>query len=122
MKNLYDEIGEDFINKAITEFYNRAFQDPIIGHFFFKSNISSLIEKQIIFSSILLGCSKKKHDHPNKSLKHVHHPLKIREAHFNRRQKLFATVLNDLKLDKHLSNKWLEKENKLRSQIVNPHT
>ena len=39
---LYDQIGEEFIRRAIIEFYKRAFADMMIGHFFFGKNHDEL--------------------------------------------------------------------------------
>jgi truncated hemoglobin YjbI len=115
--SLYDDIGGDFIKTAIHEFYARAVVDPIIGHFFFEKDIDTLIRKQIDFTSRLLG-HKDSQTPLSRPLKSVHHPLGIHSAHFARRQKLLAQVLDDLGLDPVLRDKWLGGEQQLKPLIV----
>ncbi|MCX6124147.1 MAG: hypothetical protein NTV34_05280, partial [Proteobacteria bacterium] len=54
-RSLYDLIGPVFIANAVAEFYRRAFQDVMIGHFFFQSDIQHLTDQQIVFATALLG-------------------------------------------------------------------
>lgn len=117
---LYESIGADFITRAINEFYTRAVEDPLIGHFFFKVDIDTLISKQIIFSSRLLGSkAKTSKDEPStRSLRSVHAPLKINSVHFARRQKLLENVLADLGLSEPLRTAWLNLEGQLKASIV----
>lgn len=115
--NLYTSIGDERIEKAVREFYKRAVEDVLIGHFFFKIDIEKLIAKQIDFTHRLLG---KKNPEPSKmrSLKAAHFPLKIRPVHFARRQKLMEEVLNDLRFTKEESTEWLKRELNLKSLII----
>lgn len=113
---LFAEIGTLFIERAITAFYHRAFSDPIIGHFFLGTDQEALIAKQIAFSELLLGSRQSRAK--LRSLRQLHHPLKIRSAHFNRRQVLFAEILDELGLAADLRKSWLDKEERLRDQIV----
>jgi truncated hemoglobin YjbI len=67
MKILYEQIGEDSIIQVITEFYQKALSDPLIGHFFFNKNIEDITNKQIILASRLLRATHIKYQ--GKSLK-----------------------------------------------------
>ncbi len=116
--SLYERIGYEFIEKAITEFYHRAFADGMIGHFFFKKNQAELTAKQILFASSMLGAKDRKYT--GKPLKPAHEDLLIRPVHFNRRQVLMGEVLDDLGLEPILKSAWLDLENQLRSIIVSP--
>lgn len=117
--SLYDEIGGDTIAEAIREFYTQAVVDPLIGHFFFDVQIEELIAKQIAFSERLLG-RKDSSATETRSLKAVHHPLKIHSVHFARRQKLFASVLEEVGVEEHARKAWLEREAQLKALIVSP--
>jgi len=114
---LYDEIGAEFISKAIREFYSQAVNDPIIGHFFFNVDVEQLISKQIEFTSRLLGY-KDSELAKSRPLKSVHQPLKIRGPHFARRQVLMSSVLDNLGLDSKLKKQWLDLEAQLKPLIV----
>ena len=112
---LIDEIGISFVEKAITEFYKRAFVDPMICHFFMNSDIEHITSQQIDFAVALLGGEKKYAGLP---LPKAHSPFSVRPPHFGRRQILMGEVLNDLKLDPTLAQKWLALEEKLRPLIL----
>jgi hemoglobin len=115
-QTLYDLIGPAFIEKAVTEFYRRAFVDPMISHFFFHSDINHITKEQIDFASAMLGGPQ---NYRGKSLKAAHAPFSIRPPHFGRRQILMAEVLIDLELDKELAAQWLTLENQFKNVIIN---
>ena len=114
--SLYQKIGKDFIEQAITEFYKRAFEDPIIGHFFFQKNREELTAKQIPFAAMMLGSDE--HRYQGKPLRHAHQGLGIRRPHFDRRQVLMRDVLEEMKLKPELIDDWLKLENNLRGMIL----
>jgi len=116
MQTLYEKISPDLIERAITEFYERAFSDVIIGHFFFDKDKQEIIDKQIAFASRMLGATHIRYT--GKPLKIAHEGLKFRPVHFNRRQVLMAEVLDDIKLDPELSSEWLALESHLRPLIL----
>jgi len=113
--SLYNQIGDDLIVRAVTEFYLRAFVDPLIGHFFHRKSITDITEKQIKFARGLLGGPT---DYDGQPLETIHSPLKIRPPHFGRRQVLMAEVLEDLGLAPSLATAWLAREEKLRPLIM----
>lgn len=116
MSTLYEKIGKQKIEEAITKFYDQAFKDPIIGHFFFKKDQIDLTQKQIQFASLMLGS--KEHSYKGKPLKEAHSALPIGLVHFNRRQRILAEVLQSLEIDEKLSKEWLEKEESLKPLII----
>ena len=114
--SLFAQIGEEKLREIITEFYHRAFVDPIIAHFFFKHNHLHLIEQQFAFTASMLGATHI--DYQGKSLRTAHQKIPLRNPHFSRRQVILAQVMDDLGLSESLKTQWLEKEEKLRPQIV----
>lgn len=115
MASLYDKIGAEKINQVITEFYDRAFRDAMIGYLFWSFSKEQLISQQIQFSYSLLGGPSAYRGRP---LGSVHSKLGLRSGHFGRRQVIMAEVLRDLKVPEDLSSGWLEKEQKLRPVIL----
>jgi truncated hemoglobin YjbI len=113
-QSLYDRIGEDFIRRAITEFYRRAETDGIIGHFFFGKDLPHIIAQQIDFASNMLGGPKV---YRGKPLRAAHAQLRIGLPHFGRRQMLMAEVLKELALDAELAKAWLDLEEQLKPLI-----
>ncbi|MBP6219089.1 MAG: group 1 truncated hemoglobin [Oligoflexales bacterium] len=116
MANLFDKFGEILISKIIARFYDLAFDDPIIGHFFFGLSKEQLIQKQIIFASVMLGSPS--HQYLGDSLHKIHAPLKIRLPHFGRRQKIMEQVLTEFQIADELKEDWLKLELKLKRQVV----
>ena len=53
--SLYEEIGDDLLREAITQFYDRAFSDLFIGFIFSSFDKAHLIEMQIAFATAMLG-------------------------------------------------------------------
>lgn len=114
-ENLYNKIGSEMIVKIISDFYEQAFIDPIIGHFFFNKDKQSLILKQINFTEALLGADT---IYLGRPLLKVHKELAIRRPHFMRRQLLLQQVMQKYRLEANLALAWLEKENQLQSLIL----
>lgn len=113
--SLYDRIGENFIHEVITDFYERAFQDPIIGHFFRGKDRAEITLRQIDFATALLGGPKRYNGRP---LEAAHEEFSIKQAHFDRRQTLLREVLTEYNLDLYLMDDWLTLEDKFRHLIV----
>lgn len=113
--SLYARIGRPFIELAIAEFYQRAFSDGIIGHFFFTHDQAHLTAQQIEFVTGLLGGPG---HYRGKPLPLAHAKLSIRPPHFARRQVLMAEVLRDLGLAEDLINAWLGREEQLRAFVM----
>jgi truncated hemoglobin YjbI len=112
---LYQRIGEQKISEAVTNFYDKAFHDHIIGHFFFGKNKEDLTKKQISFAINFLGGPKR---YQGRSLEAAHAEFSIRNAHFDRRQTLMREVLEQMELPKHDIDEWLVMEDSLRRLIV----
>jgi truncated hemoglobin YjbI len=113
---LYEKIGKDFIERAIEEFYKRAFSDPMISHFFMGKDRESITQMQQSFAIAMLGGPK---EYSGLPLKDAHLPFTIKPPHFGRRQVLMGEVLRDMELDDQLAKAWLDLEESLRPLIVN---
>ena len=113
--SLFTRIGEDFVVKAIREFYARAERDGIIGHFFLGKDLEHIISMQIVFATALLGGPR---NYKGKPLGPAHDVLPLRPPHFGRRQILMREVLDDLGLDAELKEGWLALEEQLKPVIM----
>ena len=112
---LFDRIGAPVVTAAITRFYERAFVDPIIGHFFFAKDRAEITRLQIDFATNLLGGPRHYRGRP---LGPAHAALDIRPPHFGRRQVLMREVLTELALTDELAEAWLALEEQLRPLIL----
>ena len=115
MITLYEKIGETKIKKAITDFYVRAFKDPLISHFFYKRDLEKITNQQIDFSIGLLGGPK---NYSGRPLDRAHAELGIRKPHFDRRQMLFREVLEANQIEAAHVDEWLAMEESLRILVV----
>lgn len=114
-EQVVESLGQDKIPEIVRSFYERAFFDGIIGHFFIHHDHQSLIEKQTNFTVAMLGGPTTYNGRP---LAPIHKNLKIKPAHFGRRQKLMQEVLEEFALPQQVIESWLALEEKLRPLIV----
>ncbi len=113
--SLYDQLGEDLITRVITEFYERAFKDLMIGHFFLHKDQKDLTAKQIAFTRGMLGGPRL---YQGKSLPSAHDSLAIRPPHFGRRSVLMRDVMADLNVPDDLAQAWLKLEEEFKPIIL----
>lgn len=116
MQTLFEKIGYEKIVEVITEFYERAFDDVFIGHFFINTEKKHIIETQIKFVSAMLGSNEIHYD--GLPIKKVHMPLHIRPPHFHRRQIMMREVLDHCHVAEDLKNAWLQKEEQLKGLVL----
>ena len=114
--SLYDDLGATKIREVVSIFYERAFVDPIIGHFFHGKQHSELVDKQVGFAIAMLGGPRG--TYVGRPLASVHHVLPIRGAHFARRQVLMREVLTELGVEPSVAERWLALEEQLRPLIT----
>lgn len=116
LQTLFEQIGKDNIVSIVTEFYKRAFEDGIIGHFFFNKNREELTAKQIAFTSVLLGS--KSDAYHGKPLSKAHQDLAISVPHFNRRLMILSEVIDEHEIPSQLRDQWIQKEKMLLSAVI----
>lgn len=110
------EAEQEIIRDVIREFYQRAFADGIISHFFFGKNHDDLVRMQSHFTLNMLGYHK--NPYPGRSLRQVHASLPLSDVHFDRRRVILENVLSESSLPLSVQLKWLSLEERLRPQIV----
>ena len=116
MSDLFKQIGEENIRAVVEDFYDKAFSDPLISHFFFGKDKQRLIEMQVTFSAILLGS--KEHSYQGRPMQKAHSGLPFKNVHFNRRQVLMRESLEKKNIPPALATEWLNLEEKFRALIV----
>ncbi len=113
---LYERIGDELVRRAITVFYERAFADGVLAHFFFGKDRAHITSQQVDFAASMLGGPTR---YRGKPLGAAHKDLAIRGPHFARRQVLMREVLVEVGVPAALRDEWLAREESLRSLIVN---
>ena len=113
--SLYEEIGAERITKILSLFYQRCFEDVMIGHFFFGKNHDELLKHQLAFTTAMLGGPS---GYQGRALTNVHDPLPIRPPHFARRRMLLKEAMEEDGLEKMLIDSWIGLEDKLKPLIL----
>ena len=116
MEKLAEKIGIAKISQAIHGFYQKAFDDLIIGYMFHSLDKERLIKGQINFTISLLN---QQNMALGKVLKKNHQHLTIKTAYFNRRQVLMQQAIKDAQIDPELGARWLELEQQMKPYILN---
>ena len=105
---------KEAINRVLVEFYNRVYQDVMIGYLFTPFDREQLILKQLEFTLSIFG----KGVYRGKGLREAHSPLNLRSGHLRRRQVILTQVLLDLGVPEEFRNHWLKSEEKVLNQIL----
>lgn len=114
---LYELIGKERLEKIMVKFYDRLFDDVMIGFIFQPFSKEHLIKMQIAFTGRLLGASDLKYE--GRGIREAHKKLSIRDGQFARRQRILFEILLEEKLDSAIIEEWLQRENSLRSLVLN---
>ena len=104
------------IQKVTTEFYNRVFTDPMIGHFFHNKDKERLINSQISLTKVLFSGSIPE-GLPQK-MKDIHHALHINGSQFDRRQMILKETLEDQDTPSEQIENWLSVEMSIKPWIT----
>jgi len=114
---LIDRIGETKLEQAIRNFYDQAFEDVLIGHFFFSKDKETLIRSQLTFAKKLAGDESSQYT--GKPMRKAHSSLPLRNVHFNRRKVILEGCMEAENIPRDAIDEFLSREEKLRPLIVN---
>ncbi len=117
--SIYDEIGEDRLNRIVRSFYEKVFQDPMLAHFFMNLDHEKLIALQVDFVRSMLGGPQR---YRGKPLEVIHDPMIIRPPHFRRRQRILQETMEEHGLEEGLVTAWLKQEERLKPLIMKDQT
>jgi len=113
--SLYERIGLDGIQAVIVDFYDRVFDDMMIGFLFATSDKQRLIEKECELAGQFLGGDVRYTGKPLRAA-HARHP--IMGGHFDRRTQILRETLAKHRVDEEVVKRWLDHTNSLRDQIT----
>ncbi len=113
--NIYEEIGQERLKAIVTDFYNKAFIDPMLSHFFINLDHQHLVQMQVAFASSMLGGPQ---NYKGKPLGPAHQSIAIRPPHFKRRQKILQETMEEHGLEESLVRGWLQHEERLKPLIM----
>jgi truncated hemoglobin YjbI len=106
---------EPLVRSVLTEFYERVFNDHMIGYMFSNKDKQRLIQKEVELTMNFLGS-----DTPYSGLpiKAVHAPLQIKTGQFNRRIQILKDCLNHFKVSIEIQKPWLEHSEAFRQVVT----
>ena len=116
--NLVEECGgEESLLAILRDFYDRIFDDVIIGFLFANSDKEALIKSQFNYVTSVLGDRSGEYAGP--TIRDAHKDLPILGGQFDRRHMLLKVVLLEYGVPNHVMDAWLELERSLREFVVN---
>lgn len=84
------------VSKIVGEFYERATESPIIGHYFANKNMRTLIDHQTKFIASIMGGPV---SYSNEQLKSAHANIKIDGVAFNEMATILSETLEDFDVE-----------------------
>lgn len=114
MTSLYPRVA-DAMPAIMQDFYDRLFDDIMIGFFFAGRDKAELIDKQLAFMSAAMGGPEA---YRGRSLKAAHAPLRIFEGQFARRHQVLRETLDDHGLAPEDRDAWLALDASFRDRIL----
>lgn len=109
--------GEAALRALLTDFYDRLFEDILVGFFFAPHSKSDLIEHQYNYVCAHLG-ARGHHVYSGRNMRLAHQHLPILGAHFDRRHVILSQVLEAHDVPEHVRQAWLGLDASLRAFIV----
>ncbi|MGM0558183.1 MAG: truncated hemoglobin [Myxococcota bacterium] len=114
---LSEEVGgEERLRALVYDFYERVFDDPIIGFFFAGSDIDDIVDAQVQYVRARLGSEDV--EYTGKAIRKAHLDHPILTGHFDRRHQILRETLEAYDVPEHVRDAWLDLEQRLRDLVV----
>ena len=115
--NLVEEVGgEARLHEIVGDFYDRLFDDTLIGFLFQGHDKQRLIDRQVEYLRARLGSED--YEYTGEPIRSAHEDLPITVGHFDRRHTLLEEVLADWEMPDFVRDEWLELDAALRDLVV----
>jgi len=116
--DLIEEVGgQDRMREMMRTFYDRLFDDAIVGFLFQGHDKAHLVETQIQYLTANLG--DRSGTYSGKPIRKAHAHLPILAGHFDRRHHLLELLLAEYDVPDHVRQAWLELDASLRPLVLN---
>lgn len=107
--------GRDGIRAVLVDFYDRVFEDVMIGYLFRAADKARLVDKECELTLAALGADVA---YTGRPIDAVHRSLPIMGGHFMRRRKLLADAIDRAGLPPAVREAWLAHTDHLRPQVT----
>lgn len=115
--DLIEEIGgEEELQNLMGAFYDRLFEDLMIGYFFEGKDKARLIEFQIDYVYAHLG--NRKGIYRGEPIRKAHKNLAILPGHFDRRHQILKEILEEFEVSARVREAWLELDQAMRPLVL----
>lgn len=115
--NLAEEIGgEEELHRIVHDFYERLFDDMLIGFMFQGHDLDRLVDRQVEYLRARLGDGSI--EYTGEPIRAAHESLPITVGHFDRRHELLRETLADWDVPDHVRERWVELDASLRDLVV----
>jgi truncated hemoglobin YjbI len=107
--------GEAALRRVLRTFYDRLFDDAMVGFLFDGKDKEKLIEHQLWFTARFLGGPSR---YDGRSLPDAHAALPLLPGHFNRRHQILKEVLEAHHVPDAVCAEWLRVDESLRTAVI----
>lgn len=107
--------GEPKLRALLVDFYERVFDDVMIGFFFKGKNKAHLVQMELEFALQLLGAGT---PYTGRPIREAHAAHRIMGGQFNRRTQILRETMADHGLPEACRQRWLEHTESLRSHVT----
>lgn len=107
--------GRAGVRAVLVDFYDRVFDDLMIGYLFRGADKARLVDKECELTLVALGADVAYSGRP---IDAVHRPLPIMGGHFMRRRKLLADAIDRAGLPADVRDAWLAHTDRLRPLVT----
>lgn len=115
--DLIEEVGgEEVLQKLMRTFYDRLFEDLMIGFFFAGKDKEALVASQIDYVYANLG--NRAGDYSGLPIRKAHHDMAILSGHFDRRHTILKEVLQEFEVPILVQEAWIALDLKMRPMVI----
>jgi hemoglobin len=115
MSNLFERIGAERLRAVIADFYDRVFDDVMIGFHFWGKDKARLVDKEWEFAARLLGGDV---PYTGRPIREAHAKLPILGGQFDRRLQILRETLADHGVAEEVRRAWIDHTLKLRPLVT----
>lgn len=115
--DLIEELGgEEAAEALMGAFYDRLFEDVMIGYFFTGKDKEALAQSQLAYLRANLGG--RKGAYVGLSIRKAHAKMAILPGHFDRRHQILRELLEEFGVVEHVKRAWWELDERMRPMVL----
>ena len=108
--------GPDRLLALMRSFYDRLYDDAMVGFFFLPHDKDSLVRSQIDYVHAHLG--DRQGDYTGRPIREAHEHLPILPGHFDRRHQILRETLADFAVPDHVQADWIALDLAMRPMVL----